>query len=428
MGNRKLFLRYFAGFIISGLFFANAALAANWYVRPSGGSGAGTNWTAAWNNLNGINWGLVSPGDTIWVAGGTYTGQLIFGANGTSGSRIFVRRARSDASECTGATGWSSGFDSDVIQSPSTPSPMIHFSSGKYITVSGRTTASGGSNGWRLDRTTVNSGTGIQSYGTSAAENNTIEYMTLQGMLTHNHPGDQRAVEFVGGGNGHTLSHLNIVDWESAIYLVGMSNTTIEYCDISRIYTNGPAHANTIIQWDASSGTVIRHNRFHDELGEGIFFEQTGNVSNVKIYGNIFYDTDKVIEIYSNVPNLTVYNNTFANISWAIYTGGMWGAGSVERNNLYYNVGTVYGAPTRSNNLNTSANPFVNLAGKDYHIINTVGADYPRNAGTALAAEYATDRDAVTRGADGTWDIGAYEYGAATPATPPTTPGPLQVR
>ena len=38
-------------------FHAVDAQAADWYVKSSGGSGSGTSWTAAWNGMDGINWG-----------------------------------------------------------------------------------------------------------------------------------------------------------------------------------------------------------------------------------------------------------------------------------------------------------------------------------------------------------------------------------
>jgi hypothetical protein len=98
---------------------STSADAANWYVRPSGGSGSGTSWTAAWNDFDSINWSSVAAGDTIWVAGGSY-GDLTPAKSGNSGAWINIRRARSDSTACTGAAGWSSGYDSTVVQTGAT--------------------------------------------------------------------------------------------------------------------------------------------------------------------------------------------------------------------------------------------------------------------------------------------------------------------
>ena len=58
------------------LLLAGSADAANWYVRPGGaGSKTGTDWNNAWNlsGTGGIAWSGVSAGDTVWLAGGTYS-------------------------------------------------------------------------------------------------------------------------------------------------------------------------------------------------------------------------------------------------------------------------------------------------------------------------------------------------------------------
>jgi hypothetical protein len=54
--------------------------------------------------------------------------------------------------------------------------------------------------------------------------------------------------------------------------------------------------------------------------------------------------------------------------------------------------------------------PFVNRAARDYRIVATTGSGYPRNAGTSLMGLFTTDLSGVPFGADGLWDIGAYEF------------------
>ena len=62
-----------------------------------------------------------------------------------------------------------------------------------------------------------------------------------------------------------------------------------------------------------------------------------------------------------------------------------------------------------------------NLAGGDAHLS---AASVLRNRGAALTADglLNADMDGNVRGADGSWDIGAFEFPAAAPATiaPPT--------
>jgi hypothetical protein len=98
-----------------------------------------------------------------------------------------------------------------------------------------------------------------------------------------------------------------------------------------------------------------------------------------------------------------------------LVSGNECSTGTEVRNNLVYNSAGLPTCGTMSNNLDiTTPNPFVNLNAKDFHIISTVGANYPRNAGTNLSAYFTTDRGGGTFGADGTWDIGAYEYGSGS--------------
>jgi hypothetical protein len=50
-----------------------------------------------------------------------------------------------------------------------------------------------------------------------------------------------------------------------------------------------------------------------------------------------------------------------------------------------------------------AGNPFVNLAGEDFHLA------VPTLPGVSLGAPYDVDPDGIKRGADGNWDRGAFE-------------------
>ena len=77
------------------------------------------------------------------------------------------------------------------------------------------------------------------------------------------------------------------------------------------------------------------------------------------------------------------------------------------RNNITYDPNGMTGgceATTCNNNSDyTASPPFVNVATGDFHLTGAL-------AGASLAATYNQDMDDVTRGADGTWDRGAFEY------------------
>ncbi|MGZ6249219.1 MAG: hypothetical protein ACXWMC_06365 [Syntrophales bacterium] len=438
MGNQEKVIRHLVGivtgFLVVFISCINIAVAASWYVRPTGGGGTGTSWTNAWNGLNNINWGSVSCGDSIWVAGGTYTQDLSPQKNCTSGSRLYIRRARSDATECTGSAGWSSGYDATVHQ---TGGAGISFSGNyNYIVVSGRTSSSGGSNGWWIDFSGLTYGPGIEWPNGSNASYNTIEYMDLQGPGAVTYTSDGRGIDATpfSSANGNTFSHLKIWGWESGVYNAGIDGSTFEYIEMFDIMAaNWSSYHPNGIYISGSNNGIVRYSKFHkgpggNGVGEGIFFEQSGGCSNWQIYGNIFYDLTnsglKAIEITSVVPNMKIWNNTFDNVLAPLYTQANPGSGSELKNNLFYASGSGYSWGTTSNNLQISSGTlFVNRAAKDYHIVSSTGTNYPRNAGAALTQDgYINyDMDGNQRGADGTWDIGAYEYVSGAPDTIPPT-------
>jgi hypothetical protein len=422
------------GIIVGLLLFGSDVSASNWFVRPSGGSGSGTSWNAAWNGLNSINWSSVACGDTVWVAGGTYSQELSPKKTCTAGSQLYIRRARGDASECTSSAGWSSSYDSTVQQ---TKAGISFNGSYNYITVSGRATATGTTNGWWINFTGATSGPGIEWPNGSNASYNTIEYVDVQGPGNITYASDGRGIDATpfSSATGNTFRHMKIFGWESGIYNVGINGSTFEYIDMYDIMAvNWSAyHPNGIYISDSKDG-IVRYSKFHkgpggNAVGEGIFFEQSGGASNWKIYGNLFYDINasglKAIEITSDVPNLKIWNNTFDNVGNLIYAQASAGTGSEFKNNLIYASGTGWSWGTSSNNLQiTSGTVFVDRAAKNYRIVSTIGSGYPRNGGANLSAFFTADMDGASYGQDGVWDIGAYEYGATTDGngnpTPPT--------
>ena len=418
------------------LLFSTFSFAGNWYVRPNGGSYGsenGTNWSNAYDGFSDISWGSVSCGDTIWIAGGTYTQDLVPAKNCTSGSQLYIRRARSDASECTGATGWSSGFDSTVEMYRHS----ITFGSYNWITVSGRTISTGGNLGWLINFPSVSSGIGVEWPNGSNGSDIKLEYMEIRGPNTSN-----TAYAFTNDGRGvddtpfssatrHTFSHMKIWAWESPFYLGGTAYHTSEYVEILYTKSNGVQHPNIYYIIGSSNG-IIRYSKIHDNSasGTGVAFSDGGPWNNWQIYGNLFYDNSSSSGAAINIQEsaaagMKIFNNTFINNGMNLYLsgGGSCGSGSENRNNLFYGTGGTLSCGTASNNVTTTTSAFINYASKDFHIVSNTGGSYPRNAGTSLSSYFTTDLDGVTFGGDGTWDVGAYEYDSGEPGdtTAPTT-------
>jgi hypothetical protein len=92
-----------------------AVAGTTFYVSRAGSNGDGRSWATAWNELNQINWGVIQPGDTILIDGGSvacdypvkvtdssntplpvgcgmeYRTTLTVGANGTADKPITIR-------------------------------------------------------------------------------------------------------------------------------------------------------------------------------------------------------------------------------------------------------------------------------------------------------------------------------------------------
>jgi len=227
------------------------------------------------------------------------------------------------------------------------------------------------------------------------------------------------------------ISHVSMHDSETLMSLMNLSNSTIEY---SKFYNNSagdPAvcHPN-VAQTSNTNNITFRYNEVHDWAVEGIMLMWTPN-SNWFIYGNLWHDglggrsgnTHRVIESQygANGPVL-LYNNTFSNIWSGVMTanGGSWSSGSQGRNNIYWNMGGGPALPDEANNYTGTTNPF--KSSTDFHL----KAALP---GATLTSTYNTDLDGATRGADGTWDIGAFEYiSGISPDPAPSPPKTLRTR
>ncbi len=130
-GMKKLSLPALIVVLIS---MTSASFGANYYVRKGAtGTNKGTDWTNAWNEMNQVNFSTLACGDTVWIAGGSYTTSLNGSKSCTSGSILTFNRVQATDSVPVAAAGWSASYDSQVIlPNISVPGPAA------YITFNGR--------------------------------------------------------------------------------------------------------------------------------------------------------------------------------------------------------------------------------------------------------------------------------------------------
>jgi hypothetical protein len=90
MGKRAL--------IIAALLLACSASGATWYIDRAATNGAksGRDWPNAWTNTStaAIGWSSIQPGDTVYVAGGNYTGSVTAAKSGTASAPITFKASQ----------------------------------------------------------------------------------------------------------------------------------------------------------------------------------------------------------------------------------------------------------------------------------------------------------------------------------------------
>jgi hypothetical protein len=366
------------------------------YVRPSysAGTHTGADWTNAWNGFADVKWGTgagkVSPGDTLWMAGGVYNARMLIGASGTAGSPITIKRVLATDSVPAAAAGWDSSLDSQVVVTSTGSLILFNGGVGSYVTVDGQIPS-----GIRLNY--ANGGSGVELDGAVNFTDVTLRYIESAGPGPVVQTGDTRGFDLTtqAGLNNITLSHCEAHHSDTLLQVTRNTNLVIEYCELHHAGAVNAAtyHPNTIYL-GTSTNAAIRYNKLHDIDVEGIFFGDDGS-SGVQIYGNLFYqgasspNSGRGIEFDNTASSsgFLIYNNTFVGLPLAAvnFNNGKTHTSAVVQNNIFYNISTEFGSAAHDYNwysgsgtgeahgIANGAAPFVSAAAYDYHLVATVG-------------------------------------------------------
>lgn len=182
-----------------------------------------------------------------------------------------------------------------------------------------------------------------------------------------------------------------------------------------------------------------------------------GDMHTVKIFGNVFMGSSAststgnngTIATWSNdsyqCSDIYIINNTFIDLNTNVFAtptinffhNSVRDTNIVCKNNLYYNSDFGWNGITSHSHEAAGGGQSINGSSAQSGISTSNFIDYASdnfrlatatNQGdSSVGGDFALDPDGRTRGADGNWDRGAFEYSAGTGETTPTGPTVLQL-
>lgn len=421
-------------------------MANNHYIRQ-GASGAadGSDWTNAWTNMPST----MIRGDTYYVADGTYAGVWTLNDVVDGTSYIYVKKATVDSHGTD--TGWSDSYgDGQATIEVSSGNNFINITT-SYWDIDGQSGSGSDSSSYGFTFNHTNPGVATAIYEISMAANNNTHLI-----IKH--------CAFVCPGSSYDVVQVGIYHAASS----GTSDNEIAY----NYFSNGSAHLQ-LRRWSDSS---IHDNYFYDNWSSASNHGQhisPGESSNdVSLYNNIFKDSATFVvsmhkntnyrwKIYNNiviggvltavfangdsstanvfmqsechhntfydvtcggrgaffVGTITdvdndksyAYNNLFVNCSDPQLDNADGSAGAiVHTHNAHFDSTGTYDADESGTAQDDTGDPFVGSGEDNFHLSGAT------DAGTTLSSPFTTDLDGNTRGLDGVWDRGAYEYAGAS--------------
>jgi hypothetical protein len=439
---RKLLLLVF----VFGV-FANAAYAANRYVRPgASGNNTGTDWTNAYTSLPST----LVRGDTYYLADGAYAGRTF--STPASGAAVITIKKATVASHGTDA-GWNDSYGDGQASFAGS----LAFTS-PYWTIDGQT-GGGAANKWAgsFGIKITERMYPILQMDSRDAHDITIRHVDIVGKgspTVRSDAGTNFGLTAIGAANV-TLSHYRMTGIGNCPFFLNASNFVAEHGWVVSYFGHESAHSEIASIWNIHNvnslgDTTFRHSLFTDiQSTGGIMWDNQSNRSaRLLVYGNVFYkpaganwqSANGVIGGWTGghdeeFHNAKVYNNTFINVDQqSLSTFPRIASNNVAYNNIFYNSQSpdfakfaahdynhfINAGGTHSEPNGTSApsgDPFVDIAGLDFRLKAATAN------GLSLAAPVNLDPLGKTRGGDGAWDRGAFEFGAGPPPVdpPPTT-------
>lgn len=452
---------------------------ASHYIRPSAtGATNGSSWANAWTNFASVVW---TRGDTYYIAGGTYVGDISIGVAESGSTRVILKKANS--TDNSGDAGWSSSFESDqaIIQL------AVGQINNSYFTIDGVTGANRAGYGIKFYGPSVGGGNAIVNLADNKSfltfvnieiEGPGFGYATGASAFKHNSTS--------GLTKGHTFTNIWIHDvsqngtvWVNVLgtsfsdYGLLYDKVTLDNCGYNVLGQHGQGiQIGSGAAGSSNSFWLIRNSTFFNVVGTAdIAALGFSTNSDIRIYNNIFYNTNLSFNeaaggVWTNYTSLQdasspgvlyfsdtaqradrvqIINNTFHKISRnTVYFGNISSNNEVVNNlfvdghfNLVHQGVTgsyndyylclpiissgIFGVPYGELGQQTeTASPFVDI-GRDFRLVG--GANASSN-GTNRSDITTTDIQGTTIS---TWHMGAYT-GTNSPAIIPSIPRTYQLK
>jgi hypothetical protein len=418
--------------LIGGLTLpASSQAQAVFYVRAgAAGASNGSDWNNAFPSLPSV----LQRGATYYIADGSY-GAYTFGTP-ESGSTVITIKKATIADHGTDV-GWNDSYgDGQAVFSA-----LLHFRTSNWVfdgaTRNEANWFDGNSYGFRVNFTDLNQQIKIGTLGGAPAHNVTLRHVFISAPTSlPNSTIRQYAIDTESATltRNIVISRCGVYGGNNTFFIRNTEAPIVEYCAAERQRNNDYNHAETFNLYYNVNNAILRYNQVRDFCTDGsrgtavVAITYSGGL---QFYGNVISDFasgDGVVGYdgaYSH--NNRIYNNTFirgVNGNSGLAFGA--GTNNIIRNNLWINCSYIafmngaknhdyngftgsnaYGEPNAQINISTSI--FANFNGGDFRLV------APTAAGVSLGAPFNVDLRGTARGADGTWDRGAYEYAANVP-------------
>jgi len=378
-------------------------------------------------------------GATYYVAAGTYPGYTFNTA--VSGTNV-VTVKKASVTEHGPSAGWQDNYASGVAQF----NGQINVTR-SYFVFDGVTGGGPGSwtngLGFKVVVTSASPTIAINmSQFSASASDITFAHIETVGNDGSNQGGGSIANDayaFYGQVSAIKVSYCYSHDMGRCHIFSSGQNVTIEYSCFGDYTSSAATHAE-VMSIDPQLGSSVRNWTIryclftHVEGTGGVMFNGQG----MSFYGNVFYRPAGDAWVSGNglvggwtgangevMRDYLVYNNTFINVNTTVLTTlPQTFSGCAAWNNIFYNCSTPSFVKFTSHNYNhfinsggtggeangtsaASGDPFVDYANLDFRLKAATAA------GSNLGPPYNLDPYGRTRGTDGVWDRGAFEFGTA---------------